>query len=51
MGTITVNAPVEKVFEAICDLTRHANWAAADIAITAEQEGSPAVDHTYSSAA
>ncbi len=49
MGTVTVNAPVEKVFEAICDLTRHANWAAADIAITADQEGLPAVGHTYSS--
>ena len=49
MGTVTVNAPVEKVFEAICDLTRHANWAAADIAITADQEGPPAVGHTYSS--
>ena len=50
MGTVTVNAPVEKVFEAICDLTRHANWAAHDIVITADQEGLPAVGHTYSSA-
>ncbi len=49
MGTVTVNAPVEKVFEAICDLTRHADWAAADIVITADQEGLPAVGHTYSS--
>lgn len=49
MGTIIVNAPVEKVFEAICDLTRHANWAAHDIAITADQEGPSAVGHTYSS--
>ena len=49
MGTVTVNAPVEKVFEAISDLTRHASWAAADIAITADQEGPPAVGHTYSS--
>ena len=49
MGTVTVNAPVDKVFEAICDLTRHADWAAADIVITADQEGPPAVGHTYSS--
>ncbi|MCH8802315.1 MAG: SRPBCC family protein [Chloroflexi bacterium] len=49
MGTVTVNAPVEKVFEAICDLTRHANWAAHDITITADQEGTPAVGDTYSS--
>jgi len=49
MGTVTVDAPVEKVFEAISDLTRHASWAAADIAITADQEGPPAVGHTYSS--
>jgi len=49
MGTVTVNAPVEMVFEAICDLTRHANWAAHDIVITANQEGLPAVGHTYSS--
>ena len=50
MGTVTVNAPVAKVFEAICDLTRHANWAAHDITITADQEGLPAVGHSYSSA-
>ena len=45
MGTVTVNTPVEKVFEAICDLTHHTNWAAADILITADQEGPPAVGH------
>ena len=50
MGTVTVNAPVEMVFEAICDLTRHSKWAAHDITITADQEGLPAVGHTYSSA-
>ncbi len=49
MGTVTVNAPVDKVFEAISDLTRHASWAAADIVITADQEGPPAVGHTYAS--
>ena len=50
MGAVTVNAPVEKVFEGICDLTRHAKWAAHAIVITADQEGLPAVGHTYSSA-
>ena len=50
MGTVTVDAPVEKVFEAISDLTRHANWAAHDITITADQDGAAAVGHTYSSA-
>lgn len=50
MGKITVNAPVDKVFEAVSDLTRHAAWAAHDIVITGDQEGPTAVGHTYSSA-
>ena len=49
MGTVIVNAPVDMVSEAICDLTRHASWAAHDIAITADQEGAPAVGNAYSS--
>lgn len=49
MGNVTVNAPVEMVFEAICDLTRHAKWATHNIMITADQEGLPEVGHTYSS--
>lgn len=42
MSSIVINAPPDKVFEAVSDLTRHANWAAADISIIAEQEGPPA---------
>ena len=49
MGTITVNAPVETVFEAVSDLTRHAGWAAHEIGITAESEGPVEVGHIYSS--
>jgi len=49
MGKITVNAPVDKVFEAVSDLTRHAGWAAHDINISAETEGPVAGGHKYSS--
>ena len=42
MSSIVINAPPDKVFEAVSDLTPHANWAAADISIIAEQEGPPA---------
>ncbi len=49
MGKITVNAPVDKVFEAVSDLTRHAGWAAHSIDITSETEGPVAVGHMYSS--
>jgi hypothetical protein len=34
MGKITVNASVDKVFEAVSDLTRHAGWAAYSIDIS-----------------
>ena len=49
MGKITVNAPVDKVFEAVSDLTRHAGWAAHSIDIASETEGPVAVGHKYSS--
>ena len=49
MSKITVNAPVDKVFEAVSDLTRHAGWAAHDINISAETEEPVAVGHKYSS--
>ena len=49
MSSIVINAPTDKVFEAICDLTRHADWAAHPISITAEQDGPAAVGHRYSS--
>ena len=49
MSTIHINAPMDQVFEAMCDLTRHAKWAAHDISIEAGQEGPPAVGNTYTS--
>jgi uncharacterized protein YndB with AHSA1/START domain len=49
MGKTTVNAPIDKVFEAVSDLTRHADWAAHAISITAETEGPVMIGHTYSS--
>ena len=49
MGKITVNAPVEKVFEAVRDLTRLAEWAAHEITITAETDGPVEIGHTFSS--
>ena len=42
MSSIVINAPPDKVLEAISDLTRHANWAVANISIIAEQESPPA---------
>lgn len=49
MPSIHINAPVDQVFEAMCDLTRHAKWATHDITIEAGQEGPPAVGNTYTS--
>ena len=47
MGKVTVNAPVDKVFEAVSDLTRHAAWAAHPIDITSEQDGQIGFGHKY----
>ena len=49
MPSIHISAPVDQVFEAMCDLTRHAKWAAHDLSIEAGQEGPPAVGNTYTS--
>ena len=49
MPSIHIQAPVDQVFEAMCDLTRHALWARHDIAIEPGQEGPPAVGNTYTS--
>ena len=49
MPSIVINAPPDKVFEAMCDLTRHAKWAPDNITIEAGQEGLPEVGHTYTS--
>ena len=45
MGKITVNAPVDKVFEAVSDLARHAGWAAHSVEISSEMDGPVAVGH------
>ena len=49
MPSVFIQAPTDKVFEAMCDLTRHAKWAHHDIVIEAGQEGPPAVGNTYTS--
>jgi len=49
MPSINIQAPVDEVFKAMCDLTRHAKWAAHDISVEAGQEGPPAVGNTYTS--
>ena len=47
MSKITVNAPVDKVFEAVSDLTRHAGWAAHDINISAETDICQSSSHLF----
>lgn len=49
MPSIHIAAPTDQVFEAMCDLTRHAKWASHEIEIAAGQEGAPAVGSTYTS--
>ena len=49
MPSIHINAPVDQVFEAMCDLTRRAKWATHEITIEAGQESPPAVGNTYTS--
>ena len=49
MPSVFIQAPTDKVFEAMCDLTRHAKWASHSITIEAGQEGPPAVGNTYTS--
>ena len=49
MPSVFIQAPTDKVFEAMCDLTRHAKWAHHNIVIEAGQEGPPAVGNTYTS--
>lgn len=47
MAHIVVNAAAEKVFAAISDLTRHAEWATHPITIEAVEEGPVHVGSTY----
>ncbi len=49
MPQVVIQASPDSVFEAMCDLTRHAKWASHDIEIAAKQEGAAAVGHTYTS--
>ena len=49
MPSVFIQASTDKVFEAMCDLTRHAKWAHHNIVIEAGQEGPPAVGNTYTS--
>ena len=49
MDKITCNAPIDKVCEAVSELTRHAGWAAHDINISADRDGPVAVGHKYKS--
>ncbi len=49
MPSVFTQAPTDRVFDAMCDLTRHSKWAYHDIAIQAGQVGPPAVGNTYTS--
>jgi hypothetical protein len=49
MPSVFIQVPTEKVFEALCGLTRHVKWANHNIVIEAGQEAPPAVGNTYTS--
>lgn len=49
MPKVFIQAPTDRVFQAMCDLTRHAKWATHEITIEAGQKGPPAVGSTYTS--
>lgn len=49
MPKVFIQAPIDRVFQAMCDLTRHAKWAAHEITVKAGQEGPPAVGNIYTS--
>jgi uncharacterized protein YndB with AHSA1/START domain len=48
---IDIAAPVEKVFGAVSDLTRHSTWSADPLEITPDQEGPVALGKSYHSSA
>jgi uncharacterized protein YndB with AHSA1/START domain len=50
MPTVFIQAPPSLVFRAMCDLTRHAKWAAHEITIKAGHRGRPSVGKKYTSA-
>ena len=45
-----IQAPPDKVFEAMSDLTRHAKWAVHELKIEPVEEGPPKVGSAYRSA-
>lgn len=47
MANIFIEAPQDKVFEAMCDLPGHSKWAAHDIRIEAAEEGPLKVGSVY----
>jgi uncharacterized protein YndB with AHSA1/START domain len=49
MAAIHVDAPAETVFEAISDLTRHAEWATHDLKIEAVDDSPLGVGKSYTS--
>ena len=49
MPSVFIQAPSDKVFGAMSDLTHHTKWAQHNIAIEAGQDGPPAVGNTYTS--
>ena len=46
-----INAPPEKVFEYLCDLSKHGEWAADPIEITPTDDAALGVGKTYTSEA
>jgi uncharacterized protein YndB with AHSA1/START domain len=46
---ISINAPPEKVFAYVADLTRHGEWATRPVEIKMTSTGEPGVGSTYSS--
>ena len=50
MPSINIQAPVDQVFEAMSDLTRHGKWAAHDLEINAVGDGPAQVGSEYTCA-
>lgn len=47
----TIAASAEKVFDNVSELTRHGEWAANDLTVTAESDGAPQLGSRYASSA
>ena len=48
---ITINAPVEKVFDYVSDFSRHGEWSGHGLQVSKSSEGPVAVGATYSTEA